>query len=251
MKPKHRQAEIAELVCRRGGASVDDLALQFHVSQETIRRDLGQLCEIGLVEKVHGGARRSRLLSEGSFQDRMAENAKGKERIAEKLLGLIDAGDTIFIDTGSTTLACAHQLAKVPGLTIITNSTRVAQVVRAGNGRADVYLLGGSYRAGNGQTVGPTAIAQIETYQADHAVITVAALDAHAGATDASIDEAQVARAMIKCASRLFVVADATKFQRKAAYRVCQLDEIDVLVSDRRPGRDFLSALENANVEFA
>lgn len=125
MKPEHRQAEIAELVSWTGGVSVDDLAAQFHVSAETIRRDLGQLADAGLVEKMHGGARRSRLLIEGTFQERMAENAAGKERIAEKLLALVEPGDTVFIDTRSTTLACAQRLADVSELTIITNSVRV------------------------------------------------------------------------------------------------------------------------------
>jgi len=250
MKPRHRQAEIADLVCRTGGVSVDDLASQFHVSAETIRRDLGHLAEVGLVEKVHGGARRSRLLIEGTFQERMADNPAAKEKIADKLLNLIEPGDTIFIDTGSTTLACAQRLTAIPRLSVITNSTRVAHILRAGAGRAEVHLLGGTYRADNGQTVGPIAVEQIRGFQADHAVITVSALDATAGATDASVEEAHIARAMIEHASSLYLVADATKFQRRAAYRICQLDDIDVLVSDRRPDPELHAALESADVEL-
>jgi DeoR family glycerol-3-phosphate regulon repressor len=250
MRPRHRQAEIAELVCRSGGVSVDDLATKFHVSQETIRRDLGQLAEFGLVEKVHGGARRSRLLIEGTFQERMADNPAAKEKIAGKLLQLIGPGDTLFIDTGSTTLVCAQRLSAIPRLSVITNSTRIAHVLRSGAGRAEVHLVGGAYRADNGQTLGPIAIDQIRGFQADHAVISVTALDAAAGATDASIDEMHIARAMSERSSRIYVVADSSKFQCRAAYRVCELKDIDVLVSDRRPDPGLTAALESANVKL-
>lgn len=250
MKPKRRQAEIAELISRTGEMSVDALASQFQVSQETIRRDLGQLDDVGLVEKVHGGARRSRLHSEGTFQERMAENSAAKESIAEKILHLVEPGDSIFIDTGSTTLACARRLASVARLSVITNSVQVAEVLRSGPGRATVYLVGGEYRASNGQTIGPIAIEQIRGFQAEHAIITVAALDRAVGAMDASIEEAHVARAMIDCASHLFVVADVTKLRRKAAFRVCRLEEIDVLVCDQRPAPEFARAMEDAGVEL-
>lgn len=250
MKPKHRQAHIAELVSQRGEASVDALATQFGVSAETIRRDLSQLAEGGVIQKIHGGARRSPLIAEGSFRERMAENAAAKDEIARKLLDLINAGDTLFIDTGSTTLACAYQLAAVPRLTVITNSVRIAQVLSAGEGRANVLLLGGEFRADNAETVGPAAVEQIRGFQADHAVITVTAIDASVGAMDAEIDEAHIARVMIDCAQQLIVVADSAKFERNAAFRVCRLDEIDVLVTDASPPSAFVAALGEADVEL-
>jgi DeoR family glycerol-3-phosphate regulon repressor len=120
----------------------------------------------------------------------------------------------------------------------------------SGEGRPKVLLLGGEFRNDNAETVGPTTIEQIRGFQADHAVITVAALDASVGAMDAELDEAHVARAMIECAHRLIVVADARKMERKAAFRVCRLDEIDVLVSDTAPSPAFRAALGEADVEF-
>lgn len=249
MRPKQRQAQIAELVSNNGEASVDALVALFGVSAETIRRDLGQLAEVGVIQKVHGGARRSRLFEEGTFEERMAENAPAKKEIARKLAHLVEPGDTLFVDTGSTTLACAQELAAIPDLTVITNSVRVARTLGAGKS-GSVYLLGGEYRADNAQTVGPAAIEQIRDYQADYAIITVAALDAGVGAMDSLDEEAHVARAMIDCARQLIVVADATKFERKAAYRICRLDEIDMLVTDQWPGPAFRSALEGASVEI-
>ncbi len=250
MKPRDRQALIAEIIWQRGEMSVDALAQHFDVSAETIRRDLSQLAESGTLRKVHGGARRPRLHAEGSFQERMAENAEGKRVIAGKLAALVEPGDTLFMDTGSTTLACAEALAGTERLTVITNSVRIAEVFGAAGARSTVYLLGGAWSNDNAETVGPLVLEQVAGFQADHAVLTVAALDAAVGAMDSDFDEAQVARAMIAHARNLFVVASLSKLGRKAAFRVCPLEAIDVLVCDGPPGATFETALQAADVEI-
>lgn len=250
MKPRQRQALIAEIIWQRGEMSVDALAQHFDVSAETIRRDLGQLAESGTLRKVHGGARRPRLHAEGSFQERMAENADGKRVIAGKVAALVEPGDTLFMDTGSTTLACAEALAGTERLTVITNSVRIAQVFGAAATRGTVYLLGGAYANDNAETVGPLVLSQVADFQADHAVLGVAAIDAAVGAMDSDFDEAQVARAMIAHARSVFVVASLAKVGRRAAFRVCPLDDIDVFVCDGRPDGEFETALQAANVEI-
>ncbi|MEN2980337.1 DeoR/GlpR family DNA-binding transcription regulator [Tistrella bauzanensis] len=232
MRPKQRQAQIADIIWQQGEMSVDALAASFGVSVETIRRDLGQLAEDGVLQKVHGGARRLKLHAESSFKDRMAEDAEAKQAIAAKLARLVEPGDTLFIDTGSTTLACAEALAGIEALTVITNSLHIAQIFGASPPAATIYLLGGTFSHDNNQTVGPLVIEQIRDFQADHAILTVAALDAEVGAMDANFDEAQVARAMIGNARHVFVAANRSKFGRKAAFRVCALDDIDAVITD-------------------
>ncbi|WP_181701642.1 DeoR/GlpR family DNA-binding transcription regulator [Chthonobacter albigriseus] len=250
MRPRQRQARIAEIIWHKGQMSVDALAHTFDVSVETIRRDLGQLAEGGLLQKVHGGAKRLRLHAEGSFQERMAENAQAKRTIAAKMLRLVEPGDTVFIDTGSTTLACAEALSGVERLTVITNSVAIAQVFGASQAGTTVYLLGGAYGNDNGQTVGPLVLDQIQEFQADHAILTVAAIDPAVGAMDSNFDEAQVARAMIGHARNVFVAANLTKFGRKAAFRVCRLEEVDVVVTDGAPDQAHATALAAAGVEI-
>ncbi|SMY08610.1 DeoR/GlpR family DNA-binding transcription regulator [Flavimaricola marinus] len=239
MKPKDRQREIVELVDHRGEASVDDLALAFDVSPETIRRDLAVLAEAGALQKVHGAARRMRFLGEGSFAERMMDHAGAKAEIARKLIAHIRPGETILMDTGTTTLAASAALASVPGLTVVTNSVRIAQAM----GGAEVLLLGGRYRADNGQTVGPETIAQIAQFQADAAVLTVTAIDEAAGAMDADLEEAQIARAMRNHARRCIVLAHGAKFGKSAAHRICPLSEMDVLVCDVLPEPSFVAAV--------
>lgn len=246
--PRLRQEKIAEAVRRQGHVSVEQLAARFKTSHETIRRDLAALAEAGAVMKVHGGARLPGRREEGPFRERLATNAVAKRLIAEKAAELVRPGATLFIDTGSTTLMCAEALGRIAGLTVITNSTRIAAALGERGNRITVFLLGGRFDADNHETVGPTAIAEIQGFHADHALITVGALDSAAGVTDYNFDEAQVARAMIDNADSLIVAADASKFGRRAAFAVCPLERLTALVTDRPPEGRLAQALSAAGV---
>lgn len=242
MKPSERRSLIIDHVSRHGEARVEDLAGRFDVSVETIRRDLAQLAETGDVLKLHGVARRAPLVSEPAFRDRMAVRSAEKSQTAAHLAELIRPGETVFVDTGSTTLACARALTRVKRLTCITNSIAIADVL--GGAGVQVYLLGGTYVSANAQSVGPMVLEQVARFRADRAILTVAGLEARAGATDADFDEAQVARAMIAQAEMTVLVADSDKFGRRAAFAVCPLSEVDVVVSETGPqtGAEWLFA---------
>lgn len=246
--PKLRQEKIAEVVRRQGKVSVDDLCARFKTSHETIRRDLTALAEAGTVQKIHGGAKLPGGELEGPFRERMRRNAVGKRIIAKKVANLVSPGETVFIDTGSTTLMCAEEIAKVAGLTVITNSTSIATILAEQGSAAAVFLLGGRFDADNRETLGPIAIGQVQMFHADHALITVGALDADAGATNFSFDEAQIARAMLDNSNNIIVLSDASKFGRTAACKVCSLDRIDGLVTDRKPSGRLEAALARAEV---
>jgi DeoR family glycerol-3-phosphate regulon repressor len=249
MKPHERREQIEAIVRREGEAAVDRLAARFAVSAETIRRDLGALAARGRVQKVHGGACRPLLVAEPSHSAREVAHAAEKAAIGRRLAAGVRPGETLFIDTGSTTLAAALPLAAIPGLTVITNSCRFAERLAAAGSDAAIHLLGGRYGADNAQTTGPLTVAEIARFQADRAVITVAALDPALGAMDASLDEAEVARAMIAQAQVLTVLADASKFGRRAAYTVCVTDEIDCIVTDGGLDRAQRRALAERGVE--
>lgn len=250
MKPHERQPQIEALIRREGEVSVEMLAARFDVSSETIRRDLGLLAEQGRVQKVHGGARRPWLVAEPSHGEREVASAEEKRQIGRRLAAGIAPGETLFIDTGSTTLAAAEALAVVPGLTVITNSCRLAERLAQAGSDAAIHLLGGRYGADNAQTTGSAVIEQIALFRADRAVLTVAALDPAQGAMDASLDEAQIARAMIRNARQVTVLADATKLGRHAAFAVCAIDEIGCLVTDGRLEKAHKEALTDKGVEL-
>lgn len=250
MKPHERQPQIEAIIRREGEVSVEMLAARFDVSFETIRRDLGFLAEQGRIQKVHGGARRPQLIRESSHEEREVTAADAKSAIGRRLADAIIPGETLFIDTGSTTLAAAEALAVIPNLTVITNSCRLAERLARASEDAIIHLLGGRYGLDNSQTTGVAVIEQLQTFRADHAILTVAALDPQEGAMDASLDEAQVARAMIRNARSVTILADSSKFGRQAAFAICATEDVDLIISDAQLDKAHREALREKGVEL-
>ena len=250
MKRTERQRKILELVRRQDRASVEELSTLLSISYETVRRDLSDLEATGSIQKVHGGAILPRMFGEGPFQQRMADNAEAKVKISKAAAPLFSEGETVFINTGSTTLYFIENLCETSGLTIITNSSAIARV--ASNAKTDnrVFLLGGEFSSNNHQTGGTMVAAQARLFQAHHAVITIGAMDSKAGAMFFTIEEAQTAIAMIEQSQSLTVIVDKSKFDQIASFKVCELNQIDRLVCDELPTGDLDKALKNAGVEL-
>lgn len=244
VKIKMRQDKLVEIVRRQEKASVDELAALLGASRETIRRDLSQLSETGKILKVHGGARLPRMIAEGPFKQRLSENVGAKMKIAKTAASLVEPGDTLFIDTGSTTLLFAEELVKIAGLTIITNSTEIARTISEGSSSSRVFLLGGEFRAGDSQTFGTMVATHIRSFRAHHVFLAVGAIDSRSGAMDYNIEEAQVARAMIEQSETVTVLADSSKFNALASFEVCSLAAIDQLVTDNAPSPDIVEQFE-------
>ena len=250
MKQEKRQSRILEFLMQEKQVRVEELAQRLTVSRETIRRDLAALANRGKVQKVHGGAVLPQGGSEGPFQQRMAENSGAKMRMARLAAGLFRAGETLFVDTGSTTLFLAQELGLVRDLTVVTNSCPVAQAVSASGGGNRVFLLGGAYNADNRQSVGAMVTEQIQVFHAHHAVLTIGALNELSGAMNYNIEEAQIARAMIEHSRSLTILADCSKFNALAAFRVCPLSGINRLVCDAEPSGALQEKLDEAGVEI-
>ena len=185
---------------------------------------------------------------EGPFRDRMTANAAAKMRIAQAAARLFSPGETLFVDTGSTTVFFAEIISKISGLTIITNSVEIARIISLGTGGRKVFLIGGEFCGDNRETVGSLAVAQISAFRAHHAVLTIGALDTRVGAMDYNIEEAQVARAMIDQAERVTVLADSSKFDHIAAFEVCPLSRIGTLVCEETPKDGLAQSLQAAGV---
>jgi DeoR/GlpR family transcriptional regulator of sugar metabolism len=249
MIPEQRRGAILELARQNSELKVDDIASRFGVSRETVRRDLAQLDARGLLRRVHGGAQKPQTAAEAPFRDRLIENADAKERIARTTASLFQDDDTLMIDTGSTTQALALELAP-RRLMIITNSVGVAQNLYRPGSLARVHLVGGEYRGDTGEMLGSVALDQIGRYRADHAILTVGAIDAQGGFMDFDVEEAMVARAMIRQSEQVTVIADHSKFGRVAMAQVCPLDGVSRLVTDHLPNLVMAEALRAAGVEI-
>lgn len=250
MRPEQRRLAIVELLSEHHKLTVDFLAEHLSASKETIRRDLTDLANIGQLRKFHGGAAiLDNTPQEGEFSARLSENAQEKRAIALAATALFHKGDSIFMDTGTTTLAFARELAvNAKDLTIITNSVSITQVLARSSGNHRVYLIGGEYREDAAENVGPLAVAQIAMFHVSDAVITVGAMDEH-GVMDYDLEEAEIARAMIAQAKQVTVLADHSKTGRAALFTLCSLKDIHRLVTDRLPGKALCKALQDADIE--
>lgn len=250
MRPRDRRLKIIDIIRREGRVSVDYLVAEFSSSPETIRRDLKKLSRNGDIRKIHGGAMLPSTQGEGFFQQRMAENVAAKRAIAEKASELISPGDTLLIDTGSTTLIFTEEVARVKSLTVVTNSAEIAKVFGAANNDARIFLLGGEYHSDNRETLGSMVREQLLKFHATHAILTIGGLSANAGAVGYDVAEVALARAMLMCADRRIILADASKFNRTAPFVVAGLDKFDQLVCEAAPDATLEAALLANQVEI-
>ena len=153
-----RHAEIRRLLHDHVSASVSDLADWLAVSAETIRRDLRLMAERGEILKMHGAAALPHAVGEAPFERRMRENAIGKRAIARRAAEAIEDGDSIMLDTGTTTSYLARELLHKRGLTVVTNSSDIARILSSVNGNK-VHMAGGELQRDNGAAFGNSAIA--------------------------------------------------------------------------------------------
>ncbi len=249
MRPADRRSRIMDFVRERGRITVDELAGLLDVSRESIRRDLNLLSTQGQIRKFHGGAELPHVDGESAYNVRMTENVRAKRKIAKRAAQLFELGDTLFIDTGTTTVFFAEDLAKVEGVSVITNSSVIANTLATAETSNRVFLIGGQQSGEGACTFGALAVEQIHVFHASDVVLAVGALDVETGLTSYLVDEAEIARAMLRQARTVTVLADTTKLGRTALFEICPLDRIDRLVIEEKPQGEFGRALRKANVE--
>jgi DeoR/GlpR family transcriptional regulator of sugar metabolism len=247
MLARHRQSLILQSVRNDGSARVSDLTQQLGVSDMTIRRDLEVLAKDGLVEKVHGGAvlPGSHGGHEPGFEDKLVLERPEKTSIARTAASLVRPGTAIAIAAGTTTFALAQCLLDVPGLTIVTNSLRVANLF-GGNRTPDVasVVLTGGMRTASDALVGPVADLTIASLHFDTLFLGCTGLDPEVGLSTPNLAEAETNRALIKVARRVVVLADHTKWGVVSLASFAPVEKINVLVTDVLLPSDAHAALD-------
>jgi DeoR/GlpR family transcriptional regulator of sugar metabolism len=249
MLPAQRRQLILDMLGHRQQLGVDELARELNASRETIRRDLAVLDAGHRLRRVHGGAVPVKMGDEDAIQRRRNQHRAEKQRIAARAAELLEPGDSLFVDAGTTTEALGRALGEKRSLTVITNSVEVATRIWSARGENHVHLLGGRYNGEVSETHGPETVRQVSQFYADHAVLTIGTVDAVAGFMDFSVDEAAVATAMIDHARSLTVLADHSKLGRTALVQVCGLGRAARLVTGAHPPKDLARALSAAGVE--
>jgi DeoR family glycerol-3-phosphate regulon repressor len=241
-----RHGRILDLLGREGTVTIAALAEHLEVSSETIRRDVGPLAARGLVVRMHGAVGLAGGAGEAPFHRRMGENAAAKQSIAQAVAAQVRNGESLAVDTGTTTSFLARALTRRERLEIVTNSTDIARTLGGRNGNR-VHLLGGRYNADSGAVLGGETVEAVLRFRVDHAVISAGAI-AEDGVMDYDPDEAAFARAVLQSGQRRLVVSDSGKFGRNALIRVCPLSDFDVLTTNAAPPAALARALRRARV---
>jgi DeoR family glycerol-3-phosphate regulon repressor len=247
-----RHARILELVDRHGFVSVADIAESFSVSDMTIRRDLGALEEKGLVARTHGGAvgmgRREVFdAAEPAFSSRRRQNAAAKAAIARAAGRLIGPRESIGLDVGTSTLALAEEIAARRDVTVFTGNLYAAAVL--GRRNCPVHVLGGLVRGPELSVVGSNPREQIRQFYVDKLFLGVAGVIAD-GFFDYSPEDTEIKRAFIEQASEVVVLCDASKFDHRSVSKICDLETVSALVTDRPPPPHLAEALICAKVDI-
>jgi len=234
MLAEQRQSHILELIRRDGAVRVADLVQSLGVSDMTIRRDLGVLADAGLVQKVHGGATLAADSSafEPSFTAKSTLQRAEKREIARAAAKLVEPGGAIGMSAGTTTYAIAAELLDVPGITVVTNSVHIADLMYQ-HGRSDqTILLTGGVRTPSDAYVGPFAVTALNSVHVDLVFLGVHGMTTETGFTTPNLLEAETNRALVDTGRRLVVVADHTKWGVVGISSMARLDEADVLITD-------------------
>jgi DeoR family glycerol-3-phosphate regulon repressor len=248
--PSKRHGEILRLLREEGTISVAALASRLGVSLETVRRDVKPLTDDGQVLKMHGAVGLPAHLGEAPFERRMRENAAAKRAIARHAAAAIRDGDSIMMDTGTTTSFLARELLGHRRLMVVTNSSDIARTLATVNGNR-VYMAGGELRPDSGAAFGVSAIEFVSRFSVTHAIISTGAVDAAQGVMDYDLEEAEFARMVLSRGQRRMVVTDCTKFGRRGLVHVCGFDGFDELFTDDMPPHEIVEAVEKGGARLA
>ena len=244
--PAKRHLDILHLTQDRGQVTVQELSAHLQVSDDTVRRDLDHLAAQGSLTRTYGGAvAKERVLpGDSTFAQRMNGRSPAKKRIARTAGRLIQSGETLLVNGGSTTALFAGEIER-QNVTIVTNNLALAAAILPDR---SVYLLGGRYQSDAQVTVGPLFLSGVQI-SVDSAIISVGGISTREGLTSPILEEALLTSSMIGAARRTIVVADASKFGQRSFAHICPLAYVDVLVTDREPPGELAEALASAHVQ--
>lgn len=227
-----RQSEILSIARAMGRVMVDDLARHFDVAVQTIRRDLGELADLGHLDRIHGGAVPRQGMVNIAYERRRKLNAGGKAAIAAAVAARIPENSSIILTLGTTTEAVAQALLHHRNLTVITNNMNVANTLCANPG-CEIMVAGGALRRSDGGLVGALTAEFFAQFKVDIAVLGASALDHDGDLLDYDLAEVRVSRAILAQARATYVVADHTKLTRSAPARIASLSEVARFVTDQ------------------
>lgn len=233
MLPIERLEKITEYINEKGTVNISELTEVFGVSKPTILRDLKKLDEQNLIIRAHGGAtsvrKGTRFEPKNVIKEK--EAIEKKEAIAELAENLIHSGETILLDSGSTTLMLAKRIVSVRNVTVITNDIKIAMTLSE-NDNIELVVIGGQKRKGVYSLIGPFAENILNHLNVDKVFLGADAVDVKTGLTNSNIDETNIKKTMIEIAKETILLADSSKFNKAAFTKIADVDVLDRIITD-------------------
>lgn len=244
-----RRDSIIKVIQSNGKVRVDSLSEKFDVSTVTIRNDLDFLEKKGILHRTHGGALiRKNVYEDPTLEEKQKLFQSEKQRIGEKGVEMINNGDSILLDSGTTAMEVALRLSGKKNLTIMTNAINIALKLGSFE-NLNVMLTGGVLRKESFSLVGPEAEATISNYYFDKLFLGVDGLDIRFGLTTPNPMEAQLNRTMVKRAQQVIAIADSSKFGRHSFSYICDVDVISTIITDKNISPEFETEFARRNID--
>jgi DeoR family transcriptional regulator, aga operon transcriptional repressor len=246
-----RRAKILEDIELKGQVLVGELSKMFKISEVTIRNDLAHLEKQNMLIRARGGAIKIKFQMMGidsSIANKQKEYQKEKQLISKEAIKLIEDGDTIVLDSGTTTTEIAKNLEKFKNLTIITNALNIASILSEYEG-FNIFMPGGSLRKKSLSLVGVLADENFEKFYCDKLFLGADGFDTNHGLSTPNAEEAHLNQIMIKIAKKVIVVADSRKFERRRFAFIGPISDVDVVITDSGIKEEDKKRLENSGVE--
>lgn len=241
MFANERRKLMVDLINTKGSVRITDLAEEFNVTPETIRKDIHYLSQCGLVEKQFGGATALMNSPEITVEKRLEKNIDYKTRIAQKATEYV-SGNILFLDAGSTLTAFAKVLPTTPEQAIVTNSFKAVDVLM--NSLSTILFIGGEVSATTAATSGFWTSNTISALKIDIAFLGTSGFHSHAGPCAKSFSDAKTKMDIIRNSASKIVLADGSKFVTRAIVPYCDWDDIDILITDETAPKEQLAELE-------
>ena len=243
-----RRREILARLTANGKVIVSELAKDFEVTEETIRRDLDKLDKEGLASKTYGGAVSKLNASvDLPYNIREGVNVVQKQQIAQRIADLIEDGQRVMIDSSSTALYAIKRIKEKSNLTIITNSVKVLLEL-ADKPDWTVLSTGGILKKNALALMGSSAEKMINSYHVDIAICSCKGLDMELGVTDSNENDSLIKQAMFHSAEKRILALDSEKFDKKSFVKVCDFSDVDLIVTDTAPTEKWIGFCEEKNI---
>ena len=248
MQTAQRRSELTELIKKSGFARLNDLAKTIQVSESTVRRDLILLEKEGVVRRTHGGV--VYCSSKPHFVPAFPTTVTSQQKMDIALLAasLVDDGDTILLDGGSTTLELARQIQNRQ-IQVVTNSIPVAEIF-CEDEHVDLVLLGGFVHSRSQLALGPFTVSMLQQLHCRRAFLSAAGINEH-GLFNSNLLLVETERAMIACADTLTVLADSSKFGRSSTVNLCPLKDVDEMIVDSAILPEWKQKIESASIRLS